>query len=140
MPPSPLPDNELERLAAVHLLLGGAPNPALDAVTRLAAELCEVPIALITLLDEHRQWFKSALGLDGDGTAREHSFCAHQPTSGRRPEQRALRRFALAANNCTRPKRSGLPARCLPASEPCGSTLPISLRLNWRSLPVRRVW
>jgi len=76
---SPSPTNEVARLAALHAyrILDTAPEEAFDAITRLAAAICEVPIALISLVDENRQWFKSAQGLAVKQTPREMGFCAH---------------------------------------------------------------
>lgn len=58
-------------------LLGTAAEERFDRVTRLAVKLFDVPIALVTLLDADRQWFKANTGLDASETPREHSFCAH---------------------------------------------------------------
>ena len=59
-------------------VLDSAPEALFDTVTRMAAQVCGVPICLISLVDEHRQWFKSSHGLPGvSETAREVSFCAH---------------------------------------------------------------
>lgn len=72
--------DEAQRLARLRALavLDTAPEPLYDAVTRLAAEVCQVPIALVSLVDEHRQWFKSAQGLPGvRETPRDQAFCAH---------------------------------------------------------------
>jgi diguanylate cyclase (GGDEF)-like protein/PAS domain S-box-containing protein len=52
-------------------------SPELDRITRTAAHLFHVPMALVSLLDEDRQWFRSRHGLDIDGTPRSISFCAH---------------------------------------------------------------
>jgi len=58
-------------------LVGSLPEPDYDDVVKIAAAICETPIALITLLDRDRQWFKATHGVDGQGTAREHAVCDH---------------------------------------------------------------
>ena len=70
---------ELSRLAALlrYEILDTPDETAFDDFTELAAYICETPIALISLVDDHRQWFKSRLGLDVSQTAREVSFCTH---------------------------------------------------------------
>ncbi len=81
LPAAPVPggDRELFRLAALDGLqiLDTPPEAAFDALTRLAADRFDVPIALISLVDDHRQWFKSRVGLQATETPREHAFCAH---------------------------------------------------------------
>ena len=74
-----LPNNEKERLEALYQynILGTAPEEVFDDFTELAAQICETPIALITFIDNHRQWFKSKVGLTITQTAREVSFCTH---------------------------------------------------------------
>jgi PAS domain S-box-containing protein len=76
---SPLPINEEERLMTLraYQVLDTEPESDFDGLVELASQLCEVPIALITLIDEHRQWFKSKIGLDVDETSRDLAFCAH---------------------------------------------------------------
>ncbi len=72
--------NEQERLTALRTLgvMNGASDPAIDAVARAAADLCDTPIALVTLLDSDRQLFKSAHGVgDMRETPRAVSFCTH---------------------------------------------------------------
>lgn len=77
---SPLiPHNEQARLQALrqYRMLDTLPEPLFDDITLLASQICEVPIALITLVDEHRQWFKSKRGIETTETSREVSFCGH---------------------------------------------------------------
>ncbi len=86
-PSRPLDDPE--RLAALHglRLLDSVAEENFDKVSRLATRLLDVPVALLSLVDDNRQFFKSAVGLGGEvGEAREtpltHSFCQHVVTSG----------------------------------------------------------
>jgi GAF domain-containing protein len=76
---APIPDNEAQRLAALqeYRILDTAAEQAYDDIVALAAYLCDVPIALISLVDESRQWFKSRLGLNEKETPRDVAFCAH---------------------------------------------------------------
>jgi len=71
--------NERARLDALmsYKILDSFPENDFDAITKLASEICETPISLITLVDKDRQWFKSRLGIDLSETKREYSFCAH---------------------------------------------------------------
>lgn len=72
-------DREFQRLQSLldYGVLDTAPEGAFDRLTSLAAQLFDAPMALVSLIDADRQWFKSKLGLDDDETAREHAFCAH---------------------------------------------------------------
>src|SRR3954470_12462981 len=71
--------NEAERLQALRSygILDTAIEPAFDDITRIARHVCQTPIALISLVDEHRQWFKSEIGLGIRQTPLEQSICAH---------------------------------------------------------------
>ena len=79
MKPTPSPSKDAERLEALerYQILDTVPEPAFDDLTRLAARFCDAPIALITLVNQHRVGFKSCLGLDLDETPREGFFCDH---------------------------------------------------------------
>jgi len=74
-----IPDDEEGRIASLRKLriLDTEPEEKFDRVTRLAAALFDVPMALISLVDEDRQWFKSCVGLSAKETSRDASFCAH---------------------------------------------------------------
>ncbi len=79
MQPAPIPANEIQRLAALHeyQVLDTAAEAAFDDLTNLAALICGTPIALISLIDVDRQWFKSRLGLAKAETPRDMAFCAY---------------------------------------------------------------
>jgi PAS domain S-box-containing protein len=74
-----LTEHEEARLAALRRLdiLGTAPEPHFDMLVQLAAQICQTPIALLTLVAEEYQWFKARIGLKIESTARADSFCAH---------------------------------------------------------------
>jgi formate hydrogenlyase transcriptional activator len=91
--------NESERLLALrqYNVLDTLPEQSFDDLTRLASYICEAPIALVTLIDEDRQWFKSRVGLEANGTPRDQAFCAHaihQPDLFIVPDALADERFA----------------------------------------------
>jgi GGDEF domain-containing protein len=73
------PGDEDRRLASLRSLgiLDTPPEERFDRITRIAGRLFDVPIALVSLVDENRQWFKSRQGLEGQETPREISFCGH---------------------------------------------------------------
>ena len=70
---------ETARLAALRSfrVLDTDPEPGFDQITGLAAQLFDAPIALVSLVDDHRQWFKARIGLEPCSTSRELAFCAH---------------------------------------------------------------
>jgi len=74
-----IPENEEGRIQALHALniLDTDSEERFDRLTRLAKKLFHVPIALVSLVDTNRQWFKSCIGLDAAETGRDISFCGH---------------------------------------------------------------
>jgi PAS domain S-box-containing protein len=76
--PALMPANEIERVAALHRyrILDTPPEAAFDRITRLAARLLGLPIALISLVDKSRAWFKSSIGFDADEVARNEAICS----------------------------------------------------------------
>ncbi|MBD2507410.1 sensor domain-containing diguanylate cyclase [Nostoc muscorum FACHB-395] len=79
IPVAPLYKNEAERLKALtdYNILDTLPEQAFDDLTAIAAYVCKTPIALISLVDADRQWFKSNIGLKVRETPRESAFCSH---------------------------------------------------------------
>lgn len=77
--PAAIPANEPQRLQALssYSILDTPPEQAFDDFTHLVSQWLEVPIALISLVDENRQWFKSKVGLDACETPRDWAFCGH---------------------------------------------------------------
>jgi GAF domain-containing protein len=76
---APKPKNEVQRIKVLwqYEVLDTVPEAVFDELTQLAALICGAPVALITLVDEDRQWFKSKLGVSVSETSREVSMCAH---------------------------------------------------------------
>jgi two-component system cell cycle sensor histidine kinase/response regulator CckA len=76
---APMSPREQERLAALrdYAILDTPPELEFDDIAGLAAQICETPIALISLIDASRQWFKAKVGVSVAESAREHAFCAH---------------------------------------------------------------
>jgi GAF domain-containing protein len=76
---APIPTNEAKRIKVLwqYDVLDTVPEEVFDELTDLAAHICGAPIALITLVDENRQWFKSKVGVNVNETGRDISLCAH---------------------------------------------------------------
>jgi GAF domain-containing protein len=74
-----LPKNEARRLEVLwqYDVLDTVPEEMFDDLADLAAQICDTPIGLISLVDENRQWFKARVGMTNQETARDISFCAH---------------------------------------------------------------
>src|SRR3954453_1756356 len=76
---APLPANEIDRLAALYSLdlLDSPPEKDFDDIVALAASVCGVPMALVSLVDADRHWFKARIGTDLTEMPRDLAFCAH---------------------------------------------------------------
>ncbi len=121
----PTPD-EADRLAALRQygVLDTLPEQELDDLTSLAATICGAPIAMISLIDERRQWFKSKVGLEMAETARDISFCGHAVHQRELfivPDARQDERFA------DNPLVTGDPGFCFYAGAPLVSSADVAL-------------
>jgi len=76
---APLPENESARLSSLasYQLMDSEQEQDYDDLATLAAEICQTPVALITLIGEHRQWFKSHYGTELTENHRDYTFCSH---------------------------------------------------------------
>ena len=76
---APIPADDAERLQALRelLILDTPPEERYDRITRFARDEFELPIALVSLVDRNRQWFKSNVGIACQETPRDVSFCGH---------------------------------------------------------------
>jgi GAF domain-containing protein len=81
---APIPQDEKKRLKVLwqYEVLDTIPEEVFDDLADLAAQICEAPIALISLVDEKRQWFKAKVGVTVSETSRDSSFCAYAITQG----------------------------------------------------------
>lgn len=75
----PTPENEIERLRVLneYAILDTISEKEYESITQLASYICNVPIALVSLIDQNRQWFKASVGLDASETSRKDSFCQY---------------------------------------------------------------
>jgi signal transduction histidine kinase len=94
-----IPANEIERLHELneYSLLDTLPEEDYDNITYLASQICDTPIALISIVDNNRQWFKSVKGIHLKETPKDYSFCAHAINSPKEimivPDSRTDERF-----------------------------------------------
>ncbi|MCI2283880.1 hypothetical protein L3081_11305 [Colwellia sp. MSW7] len=73
------PTNEASRIVAIHKykVLDTPPEPSFDDLVLLAAQICQTPMALMSFVDENRQWFKSQIGLNVTEFSRDDTLCSH---------------------------------------------------------------
>ncbi|MDZ7588530.1 MAG: HWE histidine kinase domain-containing protein [Parasphingorhabdus sp.] len=78
----PASEAERVRILREYQILDSGPEVAFDRITKLAAEIFDAPVAMVSLVDSKRQWIKSAVGTDLHETPREVAFCSHVADSG----------------------------------------------------------
>src|SRR5207247_9005149 len=105
----PMPKDEPDRLAELHNyeILDTLPEEVFDNITLLASHICQTPIAMVTLVDSDRQWFKSKVGTTVAETSRDIAFCAHAIMEEDLfvvPDAAADKRFARNPLVLSRPK------------------------------------
>ncbi|MDH3748283.1 MAG: GAF domain-containing protein [Gammaproteobacteria bacterium] len=112
-----LPENEADRVATLHSLniLDTARDERFDRFTRISARIFDMPIAVISLVDRYRQWFKAAEGLATEETPRDVSFCGHAILGDDVFEVRNARRDSRFRDN---PLVVGEPNICFYAGAP----------------------
>lgn len=103
-----IPSNEQARLQALeeHAILDTPPEEDFDSLTRLAAHIIDVPMALVSIVAADRQWFKSRVGIEGTETSRDLAFCSHVVESERTmivPDARLDPRFSDNPMVCGNP-------------------------------------
>jgi GAF domain-containing protein len=101
MLPAPIPADDETRLQALRelLILDTPPEQRFDRIVEFAASEFDVPMALLSLVDRDRQWFKARVGLDACETSREISFCGHAITQDQLFEVRNALQDARFADN-----------------------------------------
>jgi GAF domain-containing protein len=79
MQEAPIPTNEKERMEALHrmAILDTKPEERFDILTRTAVEKLHVPMSMVSIIDEKREWFKSCIGINQKEGDRAISFCGH---------------------------------------------------------------
>ncbi len=121
MPVAPLPANEEERQKALESygLIGTQAEPVFEHLIKLAAEICNTPMAMISLIDRNRQWFYARYGVDMEETDRVHALCSHSILKPGLTEVRDAREDARFADS---PLVTQFPHICFYAAQPIVSS------------------